>query len=223
MATPVMAAPRKNGMATAGMICGIVGIVLCWFPFLGLIAGLLGIVFGAIGMSRAGRLGNLGKGAAITGLVCGILSFFMTGVMAAIAIPAFMEYMNKSKASGSQLSLRLLEKRIQSQYHERSELPPSAAEMPGPAGSACSSDHPGYKFPVRPIAAWHRDDGWRALDFMLDEPSHYSYKWTRTSDKTGTIEANADLDCDMTISTTRWEVEVIDGIVRVLRSPPTPD
>jgi hypothetical protein len=75
------------GMATAGMICGIVGIVLCWFPFVGLIAGLLGIIFGAIGMSRAGRLGGLGRGAGVTGLVCGIISFLLLPIMAASIVP----------------------------------------------------------------------------------------------------------------------------------------
>jgi type II secretory pathway pseudopilin PulG len=222
MATPVMATgPRKNGMATAGMICGIVGILLCWFPFVGLIAGLLGIIFGAIGMSRAGRLYGAGRGAAITGLVCGILSFLLLPIMAAIAIPAFLEYMNKSKASQSTLSLRRLETRIKTYHIEHAELPPSAQEMPGPAGTACSQRD--RKFPPRPISDWHADEGWRALDFMIDEPTPWSFKWTRTSDKAGTLETSADLDCDNVISTTSWKVEVLEGNVVVLRSPATGD
>lgn len=150
-------------MATAGMILGIVGIVLCWLPLVGVLSGLLGVIFGAIGMSKAGRLGGVGRGAGVTGLVTGILSLLLLPIMAAIAIPAFMEYMNKSKKTESSIHLDRLERRIKAYYIENAELPPSAAEMPGPAGAAC--DGPNHKFPVRPIADYMEDPGWKALDF----------------------------------------------------------
>lgn len=211
----------KNGMATAGMICGIVGIVLCWFPFIGLIAGLLGIVFGAIGMSKAGRLNGLGKGAGITGLVCGILSFFLTGMMAAIAIPAFLEYMDKGKRTDTDRELRRIETHIKVYYNERAELPPSAAEMPGPAETVC--DNPGRKHPVRPIADYLQDPGWQALDFWIDTRIPYSFKWTRESATRGSIEARMDLDCDAEISVERWDITLVQGNLEVTRLPRSRD
>jgi type II secretory pathway pseudopilin PulG len=218
-----MTAQVKNGMATAGMICGIVGIVTCWFPFIGLLAGLLGIVFGAIGMSKAGRLGGVGKGAAITGLVCGIVSFFMTGIMAAIAIPAFLEYMNKSKKSEATLQLRRLEKNLKTHYYEKSQLPPSTeTEMPGTAETVCS-DQGGHKHPVRSIGEWHSDPGWRALDFSTFDPTPYSFRWTRESPTRGYFEARADLDCDGEISTTRLDIEVLQGNIQATHREPTRD
>lgn len=53
-------APISNGMATTGGILGIVGFVVGWIPFIGiffgLVLGILAIVFGSIGLSRAGKL-----------------------------------------------------------------------------------------------------------------------------------------------------------------------
>ena len=221
IASVAMQPSPKNGMATAGMILGIVGIVGCWLPFVGLLAGLLGIIFGAIGMSKAGRLGGLGRGAGITGLVCGILSFMLTGVMAAIAIPAFLDYMQKGKRTESSIQLDRLERRLKTYYAEKAELPPSASEMPGPAGTACN--HPNFKFPVRPIADYMQDPGWKAIDFYVSEPTSFTFKWTRETATKGTLEAIGDLDCDMTLSTLRYDVTLMQGDLTVTRNPPTPD
>lgn len=217
----MMAPPAKNGMATAGMILGIVGIVLCWVPLVGLLCGLLGVIFGAIGMSRAGRLGGIGRGAGVTGLATGIISVVLLPIMAAIAIPAFMEYMKKGKKTESALHLDRLERRIKAYYVERAELPPSAAEMPGPAGDACNG--PNHKFAVRPIGDFMADPGWSELDFYVGEPSSYSFKWTRETATRGTLEAMADLDCDGSVSTTRYDLTLIQGDITVTRNPPTPD
>jgi hypothetical protein len=68
----------SNSMATTGGILGIVGFVVGWIPFIGIlfgiVIGILAIVFSSIGLSRAGRLPeNAGRAMAITGLVLGIL------------------------------------------------------------------------------------------------------------------------------------------------------
>jgi hypothetical protein len=74
----VGAPPRSNGMATTGGTLGIVGAVLSLIPligiFIGLVMGVLAIIFGSVGMSRANALGGAGKGMAVTGLVLGILT-----------------------------------------------------------------------------------------------------------------------------------------------------
>ena len=64
-----------NGMAVAALVLGIVGCVLCWVPVLGLILGVLGIVFGALGRKRAQREPGAGKGTmALSGLILGIIA-----------------------------------------------------------------------------------------------------------------------------------------------------
>jgi hypothetical protein len=64
--------PTRNGMAIAALVLGILGIVLFFIPFVGMIPGILGIVFGAVAL-RAVKRGGAGRGMAIAGLVCGAI------------------------------------------------------------------------------------------------------------------------------------------------------
>jgi hypothetical protein len=57
-----------NPMAVAGFVCSLCGLI----PWLGLIAAVCGIVFSALGLSKAKTTGN-GKGLAIAGLIIGIV------------------------------------------------------------------------------------------------------------------------------------------------------
>jgi hypothetical protein len=61
----------SNGVGTAGGVVGIVAAVLLWFPYVGLILGVIGVVLGAVGLSRSNRLYGAGKGMSIAGIVCG--------------------------------------------------------------------------------------------------------------------------------------------------------
>lgn len=73
--------PEKNTMATAGMWCGIIGIVTLFIPllqfFAPLILGILGIVFGVKGRKKAK------SGVALTGIITGIIAviFFILFVV----------------------------------------------------------------------------------------------------------------------------------------------
>ncbi|MEV4144705.1 DUF4190 domain-containing protein [Amycolatopsis sp. NPDC049691] len=63
-----------SGMAVAGMVVGIVALVLFWAPFIDLVLGFLAIGLSWAGMLQADRPGYTGKGMGIAGLVCGILA-----------------------------------------------------------------------------------------------------------------------------------------------------
>jgi hypothetical protein len=64
------ATTRVNGLALAGMICGIVSVTTFWIPFVFLVSGLaVGIV--AVVLSHRGRSGGTGRKQALAGLVCG--------------------------------------------------------------------------------------------------------------------------------------------------------
>lgn len=71
-----MAAP-KNGMGTAALVLGILAIVLCWSAIGGIILGALAIIFGIIGIRRVGQRIATNKGAAIAGLVTGIVGLII--------------------------------------------------------------------------------------------------------------------------------------------------
>jgi hypothetical protein len=65
----------SNGMAIAGLVCGIIGLLIA-----NVILGPLGIIFGGIGLSRANR-GASGRGMAIAGIVLGVIDL-VVGIVA---------------------------------------------------------------------------------------------------------------------------------------------
>jgi hypothetical protein len=78
-----------NGLGTAGLVCGIVGLVFGLIPFMFWLAiplGILGLVFGLVGRSRAkaGRATN-GKPATI-GAILGGLAIVASAIWFAVAI-----------------------------------------------------------------------------------------------------------------------------------------
>lgn len=83
-----------NGIAIAAMVLGIISLVLFWIPFLGLICGVLGAIFGFVGLGKSNRIGGKGKGMAIAGLVCGIIGTLI-GVWYVIAVFAAANEINE--------------------------------------------------------------------------------------------------------------------------------
>jgi hypothetical protein len=91
--TPQGQAPQSqegNGMAVAGMVLGIIALVLCWIPFLNWLLALLGIIFGALGIGRGNKVGK-GKGMAIAGLVCGIVGALLGVAIVILAVKTASE------------------------------------------------------------------------------------------------------------------------------------
>ncbi len=82
--TRAYAEQRTNSMATAGLVMSCLGLICCGCgPF-----SILGIVFSVVGLSQANKdPAQTGKGAAIAGLVIGILS--LLGTILAFALGAF--------------------------------------------------------------------------------------------------------------------------------------
>ena len=71
-----------NGASTAALILGILGILMFWFPFLGLILGVLALVLGINGQKDKNGNDASNKGLGIAGIVLGsittLLGFFIT-------------------------------------------------------------------------------------------------------------------------------------------------
>ena len=62
----------SNGQAVAGMVLGILAVVIEWGGLLTLGLAVSAIIFGAIGLSRSREVG-LGHGQAVTGVTLGII------------------------------------------------------------------------------------------------------------------------------------------------------
>ena len=122
------------------------------------------------------------------------------GILAAVAIPAFMDYMKKSKKTEASLQLNKIGKNAKVYFATNTAFPPSAAAvLPGADGGACTGTT-STKFAVVPQATWAADPGWAALDFQIDEPNLFTYHYVLNAGA-GKATAVGDLDCDTTLIT----------------------
>ena len=89
----VVRAP-SNGVAVASLVLGLVAIVLgVWIPIpiLGLVTmvlafvpAVLAVVFGHVGLRAATRVGGLGRGASVTGLILGYVTLAISVIITAM-------------------------------------------------------------------------------------------------------------------------------------------
>lgn len=113
------------------------------------------------------------------------------GIVAAVAVPAFMDYMKKSKASEAELQLAKIKSNAKVAYLTDAAFP-TASASPTPA-VACCAHAPDRKCPAS-AAAW-ATSAWQALDFQIDEPHYFRYQYESTPTRF-TARATGDLDCD---------------------------
>ena len=79
------APPASNGFAVAALVLGIVALVMFFTVWLPILLGALAIVFGALGISKANKMGGRQKGLAIAGLVCGAAAIVI-GILFVVVI-----------------------------------------------------------------------------------------------------------------------------------------
>lgn len=113
------------------------------------------------------------------------------GMIAAVAIPAFMDYLKKSKVIEAELQLRRLEKAAKVAVATGGKLPAGMATLTPAtgccdAGGRCASTAADWDQPV-----------WKALEFELTEPHLFRYSYASDGDSF-TATAEGDLDCDGT-------------------------
>jgi hypothetical protein len=83
-----------NGIATAAITCGLIGVFFAWMPVLvviGLVLGVLGLVFGIRGVRKA-RLVGSGRGRALTGAIAGGASIALSVVGIALTVGFVREF-----------------------------------------------------------------------------------------------------------------------------------
>jgi prepilin-type N-terminal cleavage/methylation domain-containing protein len=121
------------------------------------------------------------------------------GILAAVAIPAFMDYMKRSKKTEASLQLNKIGKNNKREYMDKSQfVGGTAGPTPKPVGKGCcgpaiagvAANH----CQAAP-AAWTSDATWTALDFEIDEDTLFYYGYTG-GNTTFTATATGDLDCD---------------------------
>jgi hypothetical protein len=135
------------------------------------------------------------------------------GVMAAVAIPAFLQYQKKSRVSEPDLQLNRLGKALKAYYAANGGFPVGDAKALPDFPTCCGLSSTGQgidgKCPSDP-AAWAKDKIWSALDFAITEPTTYRYTY-HSDGKTVTAQAIGDADCDGQFATHELHVEVQNG------------
>ena len=119
------------------------------------------------------------------------------GILAAVAIPAFMDYMKRSKKTEASLQLNKMGKNAKRVYSEASSfVVGTAAQLPAkPGGGGCCGGPNNHCAAVP--ASFAADAIWKQLDFQIDEASLFYYDYTGAA-ATFTGKATGDLDCDNT-------------------------
>jgi len=82
-----------NGLSTAGMILGIVSLVLFWFPYITIVTSIIGLIFSIRSRARAYRFSAGGLAMNIIGLVLAVI-FLSLYVAACSSDPYFSWYYN---------------------------------------------------------------------------------------------------------------------------------
>jgi type IV pilus assembly protein PilA len=131
------------------------------------------------------------------------------GILAAVAIPAFVRYVRRSKTSEATMNLRkifdgALTSFVQDEVaRDGSAGPPrfpdTAPPTPG-VNACCAQNTHGKCIPERAFET----PTWHALQFSMDDPHFYWYSFAASG--TGitahfTARANGNLDCNDTYST----------------------
>lgn len=132
------------------------------------------------------------------------------GILAAVAIPMFLDSMKKAKKSEALVQLNKLAGTSKEKWNSEASMPYTAgpvainnAQTPGAGNICCTQNHLGKKKcdGTTPAgqAVW-AVPGWQALDFQMDEDHFFSYGYTDTiaGVQGFTATARGDLDCDTT-------------------------
>jgi prepilin-type N-terminal cleavage/methylation domain-containing protein len=147
----------------------------------------------------------------------------IVGILATVAIPAFMDYVKRSKKSEAVLQLNKIGKNAKRTYGETASYPAGNAG-PTPAkpggGGCCGGAGARPNHCAANPAAW--TGVWRALDFEIDEDTLFYYSYAGAA-QSFTATAVGDLDCDGTEVTYMLSGTSVNGNPSATLSEPPPN
>lgn len=134
------------------------------------------------------------------------------GILAVVAVPAFMKYIRRSKTVEASNNIKKMydssvayyeaEHANQAQQILPRQFPDSAADTPG-VNPCCGQ--PGDKCdPAAAAPLWKGSNTWAALNFSVDDPFYFWYRYDSAgTDRAANFSAWAygNLDCDANYST----------------------
>ena len=137
------------------------------------------------------------------------------GILAAVAIPAFMKYIRRSKTVEATMNVRKLFDASVSYFeaeHADKTGNPIAKQFPGSVGPSPGGAMPSSTGPCcgntgdkcKPSPTNFTADSWSALNFSVDDPFYFVYNYVSAGTETSAnfqAWAFGDLDCDGIAST----------------------
>jgi hypothetical protein len=182
-------------MGIAALILGIVGVLV---PGFGILLSIAALVLGIVAFRRRKQ-----RGVALGGIITGGIGVVLGPVLAAIAIPAFVEYERRAKGSEAVIMLDRMYSGAADHYWSprpgpggttvTGQLPPSIGWTP--AIDCCQqSGGTGRCSAVANQSAWAAPT-WQALGFELYDDFYYQYRFDVSGNRV-LFQARGDLDCD---------------------------
>ncbi len=147
------------------------------------------------------------------------------GILAAVAIPAFMDYMKRSKKTEASLQLNKIGKNAKRVYSENSAyVVGTALQLPVKPGSGgcCGGTGASPNHCAKVPASFALNPVWKNLDFQIDEDSLFYYDYTGTTN-TFVAKATGDLDCDGTEIQFTLTGDAVSGNPAVVLTEPAPN
>ena len=95
-----------NGLATAGFVLGLLGLLGSWIPVIsivGILLGVIGVVLAGVGLARSKEVG-VGKGLAIAGLILGALAVVIAIIVNVVFLAAVDEAVDDATGSSNTAS-----------------------------------------------------------------------------------------------------------------------
>ena len=131
------------------------------------------------------------------------------GILAAVAIPAFMKYIRRSKTTEAGMNIAKMHQSAVAYFDaEHADITQTTIvrqfpdpDGPTPAKGSCCGQT-GDK--CAPVPASWQTATWTALNFSVDDPHYFSYEFESSGSEQNSVFkawAYGDLDCDGTYST----------------------
>lgn len=156
------------------------------------------------------------------------------GILAAVAIPAFLDYMKRSRTTEASIALNKVGKNAKRAYGDVSSYPTGPASLkPSQANvltGCCGRSGGTFANPGTVInnkctedaAGFKGDLGWAALEFSIDEPGQYGYSYAPSTGSSFNAYAYGDVDCDNTPAVFTLQGAVVNGNPQMNLVPPAP-
>ena len=120
------------------------------------------------------------------------------GILAAVAIPQFLDYMKRSKKGEAELNLNAIEQANVREYAENAGYV-ATVQAATPVATCCTQNAGGQKKCAVVATEWGGVATWDALDFEMTKPFYFQYSYAGVAGG-AQYDATAvgNLDCDAT-------------------------